>query len=168
MFLASAFDPNLSLQQLGEELEHPLFLNCICCQTYSSYFLVFWLCKEKQRIVNLFCTCFFCLSPVRIYMVQVQKQAQEQELLPPVKWVWVKCIISHSGTSRKFIEKKGKKLRVLQAAIFQLPLDFHIFSVLPFLSHPVVVGWIYDCVLWAHWEIFLHLDSMVFAATVCS
>ena len=89
------------------------------------------------------CTCFFCLSPIRTYMVQVQNQAQEQELFPPVKWVWVKCINGHHGASKtkkndnnnNNNNKKKKAAGFVQAG--QLSLNFHIFS-FPCLSHSVL------------------------------
>lgn len=58
-------------------------------------------CEQLRTCVFFFCRC--CLSLIRTYMVQVQKQAQEQGLFPPVKWVWVKCIFifSHPGSFKK-------------------------------------------------------------------
>lgn len=52
--------------------------------------VVLYGCSSKRLIVNcapVFFCCRHCVSPIRTYMVQ--KQAQEQELFPPVKWVCV-------------------------------------------------------------------------------
>lgn len=104
-------------------------------------------------------------------MVQVQKQAQEQELFLPVKWVWVKCISGQPGASKK------KMAGFVQAGIWQLSLDFHIFSFPSFLSHPVpapqffinnsrlLMTWVSKNTHYWNPAGILHLDSMVFAAT---
>lgn len=110
-----------------------------------------------------FCPCFFCLSLIRTYKVQVQK-AQEQELFPPVKWVCVKCVFSLPGTS------KTKRAGFVQAGLCQLSLDFHIFS-FPLFSPILILHCSFSLICPDSWRPEsaildgLHLDSMVFAAT---
>lgn len=70
----------------------PLSMSCICGQAHSKYWVVrIPFCAAQSNGLSTFLH-LFLLSLIRTYMVQVQKQAQEQGLYPPVKWVWVKCI----------------------------------------------------------------------------
>lgn len=75
------------------------------------------------------CCCCHCVSPIRTYIVQ--KQAQEQELFPPVKWV---CVCSQSSPSvtldlLKRTSKQKKKVvgGLCKLQSFGLFVNFHTF-----------------------------------------
>lgn len=108
------------------------------------------------------CTCFFCLSPIRTYMVQVQNQAQEQELFPPVKWVLVKCIIGHPGAS-KTNKKNRQGLCKLDSVSCLWTFTSFISPVSPILFLHSSYSWIIaDCWRPESVRAILHLDSMEF------
>lgn len=90
---------------------------------------------QLEAMACEFCTCFFCLSLIRTYMVQVQKQAQEQELFPPVKWVWVVHLQS-PWCFRKKTTQQRQGLCKLQSV--SCHWTFTPFLSPPFLSHPAL------------------------------
>lgn len=83
-----------------------------------------------------FCCCCHCVSPIRTYIVQ--KQAQEQELFPPVKWVWVQSIVifSHPGSSQKKDQTK-KVIGVFASCSLWAVCELSHFFLLPLCLSPV-------------------------------
>lgn len=123
-----------------------------------------------------FCTSFFCLFLIRIYTVQVLKQALEQELFLPVKWVWVKCSFNHPGASHTKSLKKPKcwvcaswHLSAVTGLshLFSPPRFCPIFFLHSRSSLLIPDGWRNESADETLLERILHLDGMVFAATVC-
>lgn len=96
-------------------------------------------CLWKQWTFFCCCCCCCCVSPIRTYIVQ--KQAQEQELFPPVKWVCVQSVLifGHPGSSEKnnhtHKHTHRKVAGSLQAAICGLFVDFHTFFSFLFAFH---------------------------------
>lgn len=133
-------------------------------------------CSSAQSdVLSTICTCFFCLSLIRTYMVQVQKQAQEQELFLLVKWVWVRCVSGQPGASKK--KKNGRVCASWHlTAVTGLSCLFFPFFSLPSCSCTAVLPLIISDCWWpeslkdiCYWNPakILYLDSMVFAATGC-
>lgn len=95
------FSSQQSIQRINLSTFTAHIVHC-CCSSEGSGGISF----------NNFCSCFFCLSLIRTCMVQVQNQAQEQELFPPVKWVWVTCVLGFSGAFKKNLQRLCKLVSV--------------------------------------------------------